>query len=255
MLRLLRLERTRKVFGCEHAPLETPPRVSYSGRMQDLSTWKKRGTPGLVALEGRHARLEPLNWPKHGEGLFTAVGGDANAGIWDWMPVGPFPDRESLRSFLALMHDAEGWKTLVIHDRPSGDILGMATFMRIREAHGSAEIGCVAFGPKLKRTRHATEAQALMAGHLFDELGYRRYEWKCNVGNAASRRAAERFGYVFEGVFRNDMVAKGRSRDTAWYSITDTEWPALRLALEHWLADGNFATDGGQIRTLESLRR
>jgi RimJ/RimL family protein N-acetyltransferase len=223
--------------------------------MQDLSTWTKRGTPGLTVLEGEHVRLEPLNWTKHGAGLFTAVGGDANAAIWEWMPVGPFPDPEMLGRFLALMQDTEGWRTLVIHDRRSNEILGMATFMRIREAHGSAEIGCVAFGPRLKRTRHATEAQALMASHLFDELGYRRYEWKCNVDNAASKRAAERFGYVFEGIFRNDMVTKGRSRDTAWYSITGAEWPVLKLALDQWLADANFATDGAQIRTLESFRR
>jgi RimJ/RimL family protein N-acetyltransferase len=113
----------------------------------------------------------------------------------------------------------------------------------------------VAFGPKLKRTAHATETLALMAGHLLDDLGYRRYEWKCNDGNLASKRAAERFGFVFEGTFRNDMVAKGKSRDTAWYSITDDEWPALRLALEQWLAPDNFATDGAQIGTLESFRR
>jgi RimJ/RimL family protein N-acetyltransferase len=223
--------------------------------MRDFSTWTKCGTPGLTVLDGRHVQLAPLNWTKHGEGLFTAVGGDANAGIWEWMPVGPFPNPESLERLLSTMHETEGWQTLVIHNRQSDDILGMATFMRIREAHGSAEIGCVAFGPTLKRTRHATEAQALMASHLFDELGYRRYEWKCNVENAASRRAAERFGYAFEGIFRNDMVTKGRSRDTAWYSITDWEWPALRVALDQWLAEANFATDGRQIRTLESFRR
>ena len=149
----------------------------------------------------------------------------------------------------------EGWRTLVVLNQQSGEVLGMAAFMRIRETHGSAEIGCVAFGPKLKRTRYATEAFALMAGHLFDDLGYRRYEWKCNVDNAASKRSAERFGFTFEGVFRNDMVTKGRSRDTAWYSITDKEWPSLRLALDQWLADANFATDGGQITTLEFFRR
>ena len=223
--------------------------------MEDLSTWTKRSTPGLAVLEGAHALLEPLDWSRHGEGLFAAVGGEANAGIWRWMPVGPFPDPDSLQKFLDVMDKTEGWRTLVIRNRQSSEILGMAAFMRIREAHGSAEIGCVAFGPKLKRTRHATEAFGLMAGHLFDDLGYRRYEWKCNVENAASRRAAERFGYAFEGVFRNDMITKGRSRDTAWYSITDKEWPALRLALDQWLADDNFATDGAQIRTLESFRR
>jgi RimJ/RimL family protein N-acetyltransferase len=223
--------------------------------MQDLSTWTKRPTPGLAALEGRLVRLEPLDWAAHGEGLHAAVGGEANSGIWAWMPVGPFLEPAVLQRFLGAMRESEGWKTMAIRDRRSGEILGMATFMRIREAHGSAEIGCVAFGPKLKRTRHATEAFALMAGHLFDDLGYRRYEWKCNFDNLASKRAAERFGFTFEGIFRNDMVAKGRSRDTAWYSITDKEWPALRIALDQWLADDNFARDGGQIRTLESFRQ
>lgn len=222
--------------------------------MDDLLTWKKRPTPGLAVLDGRHVRLEPLDWPAHGAGLFAAVAGEANAGIWDWMPVGPFDDPNSLKQLLETMHRTEGWRTLVIHNRETDEVLGMATFMRIREAHGSAEIGCVAFGPKLKRTRHATEAFVLMASHLFDDLGYRRYEWKCNVENAASKRAAERFGYVSEGVFRNDMVTKGRSRDTAWYSITGAEWPALKLALDQWLSDANFATDGVQIRTLESFR-
>lgn len=136
----------------------------------------------------------------------------------------------------------------------AGDSLGMCTYMRIREAHGSAEIGCVAFSPKLKRTPEATEALRLMAAHVFD-LGYRRYEWKCNNDNLASKRAAERFGFTFEGIFRNDMVVKGRSRDTAWYSITDREWPRLDAALSGWLAPSNFAAeDGVQLRTLESFR-
>lgn len=130
----------------------------------------------------------------------------------------------------------------------------MATYMRIREAHGSAEIGCVAFGPKLKRSTEATEALALMAAHVF-ELGYRRYEWKCNSLNLASMRAAERFGFSQEGVFRNDMVMKGMSRDTVWYSIIDSEWAALKSALDGWLAHDNFAADGVQKRTLESFRR
>ena len=230
------------------------PSAPYSACMTDLATWTRRPTPGLVALEGARVRLEPLDWDKHGAGLFSAVGGEANAGIWTWMPVGPFPDPDSLRTFLAAAHDREGWRTMVIASRRSGETLGMATYMRIREAHGSAEIGCVAFGPKLKRTPEATEAFALMARHVFIDLGYRRYEWKCNFENAASKRAAERFGFTFEGVFRNDMVAKGKSRDTAWYSITDAEWPGLNAALDQWLAHDNFAKDGAQIRTLESFR-
>lgn len=222
--------------------------------MSDLSTWTKRPAPGASVLAGERVRLEPLDWDAHGAGVFAAVGGDANADIWTWMPVGPWTTPDQLRDFLSASHANEGWRTMVIRDQRRGDVLGMATYMRIREAHGSAEIGCVAFGPKLKRTAEATEALALMAAHVFD-LGYRRYEWKCNDANLASKRAAERFGFTYEGLFRNDMVMKGKSRDTAWYSITDAEWPALRDALAHWLAHDNFATDGAQNRTLESFRR
>ncbi len=225
--------------------------------MSDLSTWTKRPTPGLEPLPGRLVRLEPYDPAAHLEGLFAAVGGEANAGIWDWMPVGPFPDPAALTGFLLHMRTTDHWRTLVIRatgtgDIP-GDILGMATFMRIREAHGSAEIGCVAFGPRLKRTPEATEALALMACHVFD-LGYRRYEWKCNNDNLASKRAALRFGFTFEGVFRNDMVTKGRSRDTAWFAITDADWIPVAQALDGWLAPANFASDGMQKRSLESLR-
>ncbi len=222
--------------------------------MTDLSTWTRKAAPGADILHGGRVRLEPLDWSVHGAGVFAAVGGQANAGIWEWMPVGPWPTPESLRDFLAHQHATDGWRTMVIRHAATSEILGMATYMRIREAHGSAEIGCVAFGPKLKRTPEATEALALMAGHVFD-LGYRRYEWKCNEQNAASKRAAERFGFTYEGLFRNDMVAKGKSRDTAWYSITSAEWPPLQAALGRWLAHDNFATNGAQLRTLESFRR
>lgn len=219
----------------------------------DLATWTPRPTPGLAVLTGQRVRLEPLNWVSHGQGLFASTGGSANADLWTWMPVGPFLAPGDLQLFLATTAMNDAWRTMVIRSNGSGDILGMATYMRIREAHGSAEIGCVAFGPQLKRTPEATEAQFLMADHVFD-LGYRRYEWKCNNDNLASRRAAERFGYAFEGIFRNDMVTKGRSRDTAWYAMTDSDWPRVRTALEGWLAPANFAADGAQKRTLESFR-
>jgi RimJ/RimL family protein N-acetyltransferase len=222
--------------------------------MTDLSSWTPRPTPGLAVLAGTRIRLEPLDWERHGAGLFAAVGGEANSGIWAWMPVGPFPTPESLGSFLAGAAKAEGWKTLVILSQATGEIHGTASYMRIRDAHGSAEIGCVALGPRLRRTPEATEAFALMARSLFVDLGYRRYEWKCHKENEASNRSAIRFGFVFEGVFRNDMVMKGRSRDTAWYSITDEDWPKLDKALAGWLAADNFGPDGGQLRTLESFR-
>lgn len=221
--------------------------------MSDLSHWTRRPTPGEQTLAGKRVRLEPLDWDAHGAGLFAAVCGAANDELWRWMPVGPFAGPDQLKAFLAAAREKEGWRTLVIRAAAGGEVLGMVTYMRIREAHGSAEIGCVTFGPKLRQTAEATEALALMAAHVFD-LGYRRYEWKCNFGNLASKRAAERFGFRFEGVFRNDMVIKGESRDTAWYSITDAEWPAVRSALDHWLADDNFAKDGSQLRGLESFR-
>jgi RimJ/RimL family protein N-acetyltransferase len=222
--------------------------------MTDLSSWTPRPSPGLVALDGASVRLDPLDWAAHGAGLFAALGGEANAGIWTHMPAGPFAEADALRRMLEASASREGWKTMVARSIPDGAVLGMATYMRIREAHGSAEIGCVAFGPNLRRTRQATEVFRLMAAHVFNDLGYRRYEWKCSQANAASKRAAERFGFVFEGVFRQDMVMKGISRDTAWYSIIDAEWPALDAALGRWLAPANFAADGSQIRTLESFR-
>src|SRR5262249_489637 len=153
----------------------------------------KRPTPGLTTLEGARVRLEPLDWASHGEGLFAALGGDANAGIWTYMPVGPFPSHASLGGFLAGQAAQAGGRLMGVRHRGSGEILGAAAYMRIREAHGSAEIGYVSFGPKLRRTPEATETFALMARHVFD-LGYRRYEWKCNLENEASRRAATRFG-------------------------------------------------------------
>ncbi len=222
--------------------------------MIDLRSWTSRPAPGQVAIEGARIQLEPLDWDDHGSGLFAAVGGPANAALWTWMPVGPFPARDDLGCFLLKMRTVENWRTMAIRDRVSGEIEGMASYMRIREAHGSAEIGCVAFGPRLSRTAQATEALWLMADHVFAALGYRRYEWKCNTANAASMRAAARFGFIFEGVFRNDMVMKGGNRDTAWFSITGEEWPALRAATARWLAPDNFGADGEQVRTLESLR-
>jgi RimJ/RimL family protein N-acetyltransferase len=228
--------------------------MSEPAETNELATRTSRPTPRLCVLPGERVRLEPLDWDVHGEGLHAAVGGEANTELWTWMAAGPFREAPALKAMLLGGQASEGWRTMVIRARVSGEITGMATYMRIRQAHGSAEIGCVAFGPKLKRTPEARETLHLMAAHLFAELGYRRYEWKCNERNAASKRAAERFGYRFEGLFRNDMVTKGKSRNTAWYSILDTEWPALKSALVQWLAPGNFAADGAQIRTRESFR-
>ena len=218
-----------------------------------LESWTPCQRPGVRVLQGNLATLEPLDWARHGQALFAAVGGNANADIWHYMPIGPFAEYESFRRTLDRSRSEQQWETMVILDA-QGEVCGMASYMRIREAHGSVEIGCVAFGHRLQRTACATEAQKLMAAHVFDDLGYRRYEWKCNNANLASKRAAVRFGFAFEGLFRNDMVSKGESRDTAWYSIIDTEWRDVRAALDAWLLPGNFDSAGRQKKMLEDMR-
>ena len=220
-----------------------------------LKDWTGCKAPGDAVLAGRYARLEPLDWVVHRDGLYAAVAGADNHGLWDYMPVGPFEDgAEAFEATFEAIREYGSWRTMVIRDAATADILGMASYMRIREAFGSAEVGCVAFGEKLKRTRIASEAICLMAGHVFDGLGYRRFEWKCDDQNAASMRAAIRFGFTYEGTFRQDMVVKGRNRDSAWYSMLDIEWPALKAAFRAWLAPENFTADGMQKATLESYR-
>ena len=215
-----------------------------------LSGWTPKERPAPDVLEGRYVRLERLDWARHGDGLFAAVGGAQNDDLWTHMPIGPFPERAVFEQMYDFVRQRFEWETSVICHLGTGAVLGTVSFMRVRETHGSAEIGCVTFGPALKRTREATEAVYLMAAHVFDGLGYRRFEWKCDNANAASRRAAERFGFQFEGVFRNDMVVKGRSRDTAWFAMTDADWPALKAAYEGWLAPENFDAAGRQLRAL-----
>ncbi len=219
-----------------------------------LANWKPCQRPGQWSLSGTRTVLEPLNWARHGEDLFRAVAGDGNAAIWDFMPDGPFADLATFCAEFEQVRAELGWQVLVIRRAGDGLVLGMASYMRIREAHGSAEVGCVAFGSDLKRTAEATEAMHLMASHVFDELGYRRYEWKCHNQNKASKRAAIRFGFAFEGIFRNDMVVNGDSRDTAWYAMTSEDWPSVKAGFEAWLTPENFDTSGQQKRSLEAFR-
>lgn len=155
---------------------------------------------------------------------------------------------------LRLVQAQHGWETMVIRSAETAEILGMASYMRHREEHGSTEVGCVTFGKKLQRSRIATDAMYLMARHAFVDLGYRRYEWKCDNRNEASKRAAFRFGFTYEGVFRNDMVRNGQSRDTAWYAMIDSDWPEIEQAFWAWLDAGNFDAEGQQLRKLADLR-
>jgi RimJ/RimL family protein N-acetyltransferase len=219
-----------------------------------MLAWKPRDAPNLPRTVGRFVQLDPLDPERDGDELFAAIGGDANDELWRFIPFGPFESAQALMGILSVMAEQQDWQTLVFRDPKAGQVLGMSSYMRIRPEAGSAEVGCVVFSKALQKTSAATEAMFSMARHLFDDKAYRRYEWKCDNDNAASRRAAARFGFSPEGVFRQDMVVKGRNRDTAWFSMLDREWPHIRSAFEQWLAPDNFDSASEQKRSLCDIR-
>jgi RimJ/RimL family protein N-acetyltransferase len=203
-----------------------------------------RGRPARAALAGERVRLEPVDRARHGADLFTAAQGDPR--LWDYLPYGPFADEAALGEHLDRQAASEDPLFLAV--LAGGRAVGVVSYMRMEPQHGCIEIGHIWFGAPLQRTPAATETVYVLARHVFDDLGYRRLEWKCDAANARSRRAAERFGFTFEGVFRQHMIVKGRNRDTAWYALLDAEWPAVRAAFEAWLAPANFDA-GGRQRT------
>lgn len=212
-----------------------------------LDGWQPRPRPERATLEGRYCRLEPLEPARHGETLFEAsMAPDAQA-RFRYLFESP-QDRRDFGAWLERAASSEDplYYGVVVDGRCEG----RQAFMRITPEHGVIEIGSILWGPAIARTRVATEAFALFARHAFEALGYRRLEWKCNALNAPSRRAAERFGFTPEGVFRQHMVQKGQNRDTAWYSMLDGEWRTLRRAYEGWLAPENFEGDGRQRQPL-----
>jgi RimJ/RimL family protein N-acetyltransferase len=212
--------------------------------------WTPAQRPGRTELRGSHVLLRPVHPQADAEPLFAA---SRDPGNWTYLPDGPYESPAELERMLAFAERSEDPLFSTLATLPDERPAGMASYLRITPEHGVIEIGHIWFGTQLRRTTAATEAIYLLARHAFDELGYRRLEWKCNALNAASRRAAERFGFTFEGVFRNHMVVKGRSRDTAWYAITDDEWPRIRAGFEAWLSPDNFDADGVQKRHLRSL--
>jgi RimJ/RimL family protein N-acetyltransferase len=222
--------------------------------MTDLAKWTPRPRPDRVVLEGLHVRLEPLTAKTHGDGLFGASTVADAADRFRWLPDYPPESRAAFQPWLEKAEASEDPLYFTVIDKASGRIAGRQTLMRIDPANGVIEIGNIYWGPLISRQPAATEAQFLFLKYAFDELGYRRYEWKCNDRNAPSKRAAERFGFTFEGVFRQHMIVKGENRDTAWYSILDSEWPALRQAYEQWLDPSNFDGEGRQHRRLEEFR-
>lgn len=219
--------------------------------MQDLKNYLPKMRPGKVSLIGQYIRVEPLDWDLHADGLEKSVTGSSNAYLWEYIPLGPFDNIQGYKSVMDYVTQQFDWQRMCLISQENNTVLGTASFMRLRPQYGSAEIGCVVFGKDLQKTKEATEANYLMARHLFDDLGYRRYEWKCNNINEASKKAATRLGFKLEGVFRNDMVVKGHNRDTAWFSITDQDWITQKLKFENWLSKDNFDSNGKQKRRLQ----
>jgi RimJ/RimL family protein N-acetyltransferase len=206
--------------------------------------------PDAVSLSGRFGSVERLDCGRHGERLCEAIAGHDR--VWTYMAYGPFADRTAFLAWLAERQALADPFYFAVVD-PSGGAVGLATLMAIRPEMRVVEVGHIVLGPGLQRRPLATEAQYLLARHAFETLGYRRYEWKCDALNAASRRAALRFGFACEGIFRSHMIVKGRSRDTAWFAIVDSEWPARKAAFERWLAPENFDAAGRQRTSLREL--
>jgi len=206
--------------------------------------------PRHTTIKGRYVTLQPLNAAAHADPIFHSVQG--HDALWDYMGDGPFPSREAFRASIENKAVSTDPLYFAVVDNQSSDAVGYASYLRIEPSHRVIEVGNILYTPRLQRTRGATEAMFLMARHAFEDLRYRRYEWKCNALNEPSRRAALRLGFRFEGIFRQHMIIKGRNRDTAWYAMLDGEWPDRKTAFEQWLSPENFDPEGRQIRRLGS---
>jgi RimJ/RimL family protein N-acetyltransferase len=219
-----------------------------------LPDWSPRPFPPRTPIEGRFCRVEPIDAERHAAELFEANSDDRGGRNWTYLPHGPYPSLEHYREYLIAAALRDDPLVHAIIDRPSGRAAGAASLMRIDRAAGVIEVGGINYSPRLQRRPAATEAMYLLMRRVFDELGYRRYEWKCDALNEPSRAAAIRLGFRYEGLFRQATVYKGRNRDTAWFSIIDSEWPVLRRAFECWLDPANFDATGNQRQTLQSFR-
>jgi len=209
--------------------------------------------PQRVLLTGRYVTLAPLDANLHGDELWANLGGAQNEALWLYLFDGPYSDRAAFDAEVQRKATSDDYLFFAVIDNASQRALGYAAYLNIHPAHRSIEVGSILFARTLQRTRGATEAMSLMARHAFEDLGYRRYEWKCNALNQPSRRAALRFGFTFEGIFRQHMIIKGRNRDTAWFSLLDREWPSRKAAFERWLEPTNFDELGRQKLALSVL--
>jgi RimJ/RimL family protein N-acetyltransferase len=221
---------------------------------QDPSAWTPRERPRRDPLEGRFVRLEPLDAARHGEGLYQASTTPDADERFRWLSEYPPQSREAFQPWLEKAEPSLDPLYFTVIDKDSGKIAGRQTFMRIDAPNGVIEIGAILWNGLVSRKPAATEALYLFARHAFDDLGYRRFEWKCNDRNGPSKRAALRFGFTFEGLFRQHMIVKGENRDTAWFAMLDREWPIVGKAMEMWLDPGNFDKDGIQRKRLEEIR-
>ncbi len=223
-----------------------------SDRTGPMTGWTPPPPPRPQVFEGRYARLEPLDADCHAALLFREFAG--HDGLWTYMWHGPFASAAQYHRWARENAGLDDPMFFAIQSRDSGIWGGVAAFMRIAPDSGVIELGSITLAPSLARSRAATEAFFLMMAWAF-QAGYRRFEWKCDAGNTASRRAAQRLGFSFEGIFRQHMIVKGRNRDTAWFAVTDGDWPALKEAFQVWLAPGNFDIEGQQIESLSDLTR
>ncbi len=219
-----------------------------------LQDWSACARPPKTRIEGRYCRVEPIDPDRHAADLHAANLADREGRIWTYLPYGPFTALEDYRSWMQSACLAEDPLFHAIIDKPSGKALGVASYLRIEPAVGVIEVGHINYAPALQKTAAATEAMYLMMRRIFDELGYRRYEWKCDALNAGSRAAAARLGFQYEGTFRQATLYKGRNRDTAWFAITDKDWPEIRRRMEVWLDPENFDAEGSQRRSLSEIR-
>ena len=215
--------------------------------------WTARPRPPRTPMEGRYCRVEPLDLDRHAAELHAANTGAGDDRRWTYLSADGFADAGSYRHWLAQVSADDDSLFHAIVDGVSNQAVGVAAYLRIDPANGAIEVGHINYSSRLQQTRAATEAMFLMMRRAFDELGYRRYEWKCDSLNEPSRRAAARLGFRFEGIFRQAVVYKGRNRDTAWFSILDGEWPPLRGAFERWLRPDNFDEAGRQRQSLTAL--
>lgn len=220
----------------------------------NLTHWRGAPRPQRTVLDGRYARLEPLSIERHEAQLFASALEPGAEARFAYLFDAPPADARAFRTWMETAVSTDDPLFFAVIDRATGRAEGRQALMRIDAPHGVIEVGHILWGPAIARTRVATEALFLMADHVFTDLGYRRLEWKCHHRNEPSRHAAARFGFTFEGIFRQHMVAKGQNRDTVWFSIVDSEWPALRSAYQQWLAPDNFDAQGQQKRRLEESR-